>query len=40
MQGIAKDGINALLRYYFNNFVDGTKQVGVLPFIISSFLCA
>ncbi|CAB4318323.1 unnamed protein product [Prunus armeniaca] len=26
MQGIAKDGINALLRYYFNNFVDGTKQ--------------
>ncbi|KAM7260053.1 hypothetical protein ACFE04_015794 [Oxalis oulophora] len=25
-QGIAKDGWNALARYYLNNFVDGTKQ--------------
>ncbi|XP_028776710.1 phosphoinositide phosphatase SAC6 [Neltuma alba] len=26
MQGILKDGCNALLRYYLNNFCDGTKQ--------------
>jgi hypothetical protein len=26
-QGIAKDGWNALARYYLNNFADGTKQV-------------
>ncbi|KAM5546960.1 phosphoinositide phosphatase SAC6 [Rosa sericea] len=26
MQGMVKDGINALLRYYYNNFCDGTKQ--------------
>ncbi|CAL0311422.1 unnamed protein product [Lupinus luteus] len=26
VQGILKDGVNALLRYYFNNFRDGTKQ--------------
>ncbi|KAL5168728.1 Phosphoinositide phosphatase SAC7 [Glycine soja] len=26
IQGILQDGVNALLRYYFNNFVDGTKQ--------------
>ncbi|RXI06350.1 hypothetical protein DVH24_018392 [Malus domestica] len=26
MQGIAKDGVSALLRYYYNNFCDGTKQ--------------
>ncbi|KAG7026706.1 Phosphoinositide phosphatase SAC7 [Cucurbita argyrosperma subsp. argyrosperma] len=26
IQGILKDGWNALLRYYLNNFVDGTKQ--------------
>ncbi|KAF7809590.1 phosphoinositide phosphatase SAC7 [Senna tora] len=26
VQGILKDGWNALLRYYLNNFVDGTKQ--------------
>ncbi|OIW11088.1 hypothetical protein TanjilG_22895 [Lupinus angustifolius] len=26
VQGILKDGVNALLRYYFNNFSDGTKQ--------------
>ncbi|KGN48996.1 phosphoinositide phosphatase SAC7 isoform X2 [Cucumis sativus] len=26
IQGIMKDGWNALLRYYLNNFVDGTKQ--------------
>ncbi|KAJ4844537.1 GTPase activating protein (GAP) for Rho1p [Turnera subulata] len=26
VQGIAKDGWNALARYYFNNFSDGTKQ--------------
>ncbi|KAI3515024.1 hypothetical protein L1887_13773 [Cichorium endivia] len=25
-QGIVKDGINALTRYYLNNFIDGTKQ--------------
>ncbi|KAG4392336.1 hypothetical protein GLYMA_04G121500v4 [Glycine max] len=25
IQGILQDGVNALLRYYFNNFVDGTK---------------
>ncbi|XP_010547401.1 PREDICTED: phosphoinositide phosphatase SAC6-like [Tarenaya hassleriana] len=25
-QGILKDGWNALLRYYLNNFADGTKQ--------------
>ncbi|KDP43758.1 hypothetical protein JCGZ_22385 [Jatropha curcas] len=25
-QGIAKDGWNALARYYFNNFSDGTRQ--------------
>ncbi|XP_042378318.1 phosphoinositide phosphatase SAC7-like [Zingiber officinale] len=25
-QGIAKDGWNALARYYLNNFADGTKQ--------------
>lgn len=25
-QGILKDGWNALMRYYLNNFVDGTKQ--------------
>lgn len=25
-QGIVKDGINALARYYLNNFCDGTKQ--------------
>ncbi|XP_076921799.1 phosphoinositide phosphatase SAC7-like [Bidens hawaiensis] len=25
-QGIINDGINALTRYYLNNFVDGTKQ--------------
>lgn len=29
IQGILKDGYNALLRYYLNNFVDGTKQVGI-----------
>lgn len=27
VQGIIKDGWNALARYYLNNFVDGTKQV-------------
>ncbi|KAL6519560.1 Fimbrin, actin-bundling protein [Orobanche hederae] len=26
IQGILKDGWNALLRYYLNNFCDGTKQ--------------
>ncbi|THU67093.1 hypothetical protein C4D60_Mb05t21020 [Musa balbisiana] len=26
VQGILKDGWNALARYYLNNFVDGTKQ--------------
>ncbi|XP_075515278.1 phosphoinositide phosphatase SAC7-like isoform X1 [Primulina tabacum] len=26
MQGIMKDGWNALMRYYLNNFCDGTKQ--------------
>ncbi|GAB4847619.1 GTPase activating protein (GAP) for Rho1p [Ancistrocladus abbreviatus] len=26
IQGIIKDGRNALVRYYLNNFVDGTKQ--------------
>ncbi|KAJ9540841.1 hypothetical protein OSB04_027347 [Centaurea solstitialis] len=26
VQGILKDGWNALMRYYLNNFVDGTKQ--------------
>ncbi|OIV92663.1 hypothetical protein TanjilG_18014 [Lupinus angustifolius] len=26
VQGILKDGVNALLRYYYNNFSDGTKQ--------------
>ncbi|PRQ47224.1 putative phosphatidylinositol-3,4-bisphosphate 4-phosphatase [Rosa chinensis] len=26
MQGMVKDGINSLLRYYYNNFCDGTKQ--------------
>ncbi|XP_024992854.1 phosphoinositide phosphatase SAC6 [Cynara cardunculus var. scolymus] len=26
LQGILKDGWNALMRYYLNNFVDGTKQ--------------
>ncbi|XVF18143.1 hypothetical protein REPUB_Repub10bG0186900 [Reevesia pubescens] len=26
VQGILKDGYNALLRYYLNNFSDGTKQ--------------
>ncbi|XP_044470799.1 phosphoinositide phosphatase SAC6-like [Mangifera indica] len=26
VQGIAKDGWNALARYYFNNFCDGTRQ--------------
>ncbi|XP_038882829.1 phosphoinositide phosphatase SAC7 [Benincasa hispida] len=26
IQGIMKDGWNALLRYYLNNFADGTKQ--------------
>lgn len=27
IQGILKDGWNALMRYYLNNFIDGTKQV-------------
>lgn len=27
VQGILKDGWNALMRYYLNNFCDGTKQV-------------
>lgn len=35
MQGIVKDGINSLLRYYYNNFCDGTKQVGLLPLMLS-----
>ncbi|KAJ8550153.1 hypothetical protein K7X08_033860 [Anisodus acutangulus] len=26
VQGIVNDGVNALMRYYLNNFVDGTKQ--------------
>ncbi|XP_059280908.1 phosphoinositide phosphatase SAC6-like [Lycium ferocissimum] len=26
VQGIVNDGVNALTRYYLNNFVDGTKQ--------------
>ncbi|XVF62285.1 hypothetical protein PTKIN_Ptkin08bG0205200 [Pterospermum kingtungense] len=26
VQGILKDGVNALVRYYLNNFSDGTKQ--------------
>ncbi|KAH6797033.1 Phosphoinositide phosphatase family protein [Perilla frutescens var. hirtella] len=26
IQGILKDGFNALMRYYLNNFADGTKQ--------------
>ncbi|KAG2376276.1 Phosphoinositide phosphatase [Vigna angularis] len=26
VQGIVQDGCNALLRYYYNNFRDGTKQ--------------
>ncbi|XP_047149251.1 phosphoinositide phosphatase SAC7-like [Vigna umbellata] len=26
MQGIVNDGVNALMRYYLNNFCDGTKQ--------------
>ncbi|KAL6516437.1 hypothetical protein OROGR_019742 [Orobanche gracilis] len=25
-EGVVSDGINALMRYYLNNFVDGTKQ--------------
>lgn len=29
-----KDGWNALLRYYLNNFVDGTKQVGSVSILI------
>ena len=29
-----KDGWNALLRYYLNNFVDGTKQVGSISIFI------
>ncbi|KAI3704474.1 hypothetical protein L1987_74695 [Smallanthus sonchifolius] len=29
LQGILKDGWNALTRYYLNNFVDGTKQDSV-----------
>lgn len=27
IEGIFKDGWNALARYYLNNFRDGTKQV-------------
>lgn len=27
VEGIVKDGCNALQRYYLNNFCDGTKQV-------------
>lgn len=27
VQGVLKDGWNALARYYLNNFADGTKQV-------------
>ncbi|KAL6507508.1 Fimbrin, actin-bundling protein [Orobanche gracilis] len=30
IQGILKDGWNALLRYYLNNFCDGTKQYKIL----------
>ncbi|GKB67364.1 phosphoinositide phosphatase SAC6-like protein [Tanacetum coccineum] len=34
-EGIFKDGWNALMRYYLNNFVDGTKQVrSSLAFVI------
>lgn len=29
VQGILKDGFNALMRYYLNNFADGTKQDAV-----------
>lgn len=35
MQGIVKDGWNALARYYLNNFCDGTKQVSMLHFLIN-----
>ena len=34
VEGILKDGWNALARYYLNNFRDGTRQVGVLSFCI------
>nr|XP_010918247.1 phosphoinositide phosphatase SAC6 isoform X2 [Elaeis guineensis] len=34
VQGIIKDGWNALARYYLNNFVDGTKQSFRLAFAL------
>lgn len=36
--GILKDGFNALMRYYLNNFADGTKQVCILSLLISIVL--
>lgn len=34
IQGILNDGWNALMRYYLNNFCDGTKQVHILSLFI------
>lgn len=34
VQGVLNDGWNALARYYLNNFVDGTKQVGGSTYIL------
>ncbi|GER37048.1 phosphoinositide phosphatase family protein [Striga asiatica] len=37
IQGILKDGWNALMRYYLNNFCDGTKQVPMLSLSMTMF---
>lgn len=38
MEGVLKDGYNALMRYYLNNFRDGTKQVSVLALFIQEII--
>jgi hypothetical protein len=29
MRGVIQDGVNSVMRYYKNNFTDGTRQVTI-----------
>lgn len=39
-QGVLKDGWSSLVRYYLNNFADGTKQVGGFSFSVTTLVSA
>ena len=36
--GLMKDGYNSAIRYYYNNFNDGYRQVGVYTLPVYSHL--